>query len=35
MQQGCTYTTTAAIPVTAPIFPDIAVFSQTAFINCG
>jgi hypothetical protein len=30
---GCTYTTTA-IPVTAPIFPDITVSHKAAFINC-
>lgn len=32
---GCTYTTTAAIPVTAPIFPVITGVSQTASINCN
>lgn len=32
---GCTYTTTAAIPVTAPIFPVITGVTQTASINCN
>ncbi|CAH0337479.1 hypothetical protein FVB9288_03242 [Flavobacterium sp. CECT 9288] len=32
---GCTFTTTAAIPVTAPTTPVITAVTQSAFINCN